>query len=292
MRLSCLRGLSAILSAFVLIACDRGNSPSETKAPVPQELGSGAALAATMPDTSSQPSGQPSGDVGESIGGTILETMDSGGYTYMRLGTPSGEVWAAVTQTAVRTGDSAMVVNAMLMTGFESSTLKRKFDAIYFGNLAASAPGGSAAAVNPAASSVSVAEAHSGSSKTGKMTFDVPIAKFDGAEARTIEEIHVQKAELTGKPVSVRGKVTKVTEGVLGKTWIHLQDGSGSAEAGNFDLTVTTDGKASEGDVIVASGVLATDKDLGHGYVYAVLLENATLFAEAPAGESKAPTAP
>ena len=32
----------------------------------------------------------------DSITGTVLETMDAAGYTYLRLKTPKGEIWAAV----------------------------------------------------------------------------------------------------------------------------------------------------------------------------------------------------
>jgi len=36
---------------------------------------------------------------GETVRGEVLETMDSGGFTYMRLKTANGEVWTAVRAT-------------------------------------------------------------------------------------------------------------------------------------------------------------------------------------------------
>ncbi|MEQ1920128.1 MAG: hypothetical protein ABL955_13110, partial [Elusimicrobiota bacterium] len=70
------------------------------------------------------------------ITGTVLESMDSGGYTYLLIKTPAGEKkWAAVTKAAVKTGDKATVTNSMDMKNFESPTLKRKFDVIAFGML-------------------------------------------------------------------------------------------------------------------------------------------------------------
>jgi hypothetical protein len=71
--------------------------------------------------------------------------------------------------------------------------------------------------------------------------------------------------------------VVKFNGGILGTNWIHLQDGTGSAENGTNDLTVTTSGTASVGDVVTATGTLVTDKDFGAGYTYAVMLENAEL---------------
>jgi hypothetical protein len=83
---------------------------------------------------------------------------------------------------------------------------------------------------------------------------------------------------LNGKPVAVRGKVVKITPGVLGKNWIHLRDGTGSRAAKDDDLTVTTtDGTAATGDVILVRGVVGIDKDFGSGYTYSVMVENAKL---------------
>ena len=55
----------------------------------------------------------------------------------MRLKTADGETWAAVLKAPVKKGDEVTVVNAAPMDGFESKTLKRTFDRIVFGNLAA-----------------------------------------------------------------------------------------------------------------------------------------------------------
>ena len=59
------------------------------------------------------------------------------------------------------------------------------------------------------------------------------------------------------------------------KNWIHLQDGT--ENAGKFDLTVTSDGKAVVGDIITVEGKLAINKDFGYGYSYEVLVEDAVI---------------
>ena len=94
----------------------------------------------------------------------------------------------------------------------------------------------------------------------------------------TIKDLFERRAALAGKTVKVRGKVVKVTEGVMGANWFHLQDGTGAA--GTNDLTVTSDGNAKVGDLLVISGTLATDKDFGMGYRYDAIVEKATLTAE------------
>jgi len=111
---------------------------------------------------------------------------------------------------------------------------------------------------------------------------DVPAVKAGSIKVAaggvTIKDLFAQRAALAGKTVKVRGKVVKVTEGVMGANWFHLQDGTGAA--GTNDLTVTSDGNAKVGDLVVISGTLATDKDFGMGYRYEVIVEKATLSAE------------
>lgn len=94
----------------------------------------------------------------------------------------------------------------------------------------------------------------------------------------TVEELYAKKAELKGKKVAVRGKAVKFNAGIMGRNWIHLQDGSG--KQGANDITVTTNQNAKVGDTILVTGVLATDKDFGGGYKYEVILEEAALVIE------------
>ena len=79
------------------------------------------------------------------------------------------------------------------------------------------------------------------------------------------------------KPV-VRGKVVKFLPQIMGKNWLHLQDGSGSE--GSNDLTVTTATTVNVGDVVLVSGVVSVDRDFGFGYEYDVILEDAEVTVE------------
>jgi len=106
---------------------------------------------------------------------------------------------------------------------------------------------------------------------------DVKVAKASGPDARTVAEIITKRAEIKDKSVVVRGKVVKFTPEVMGKNWIHLRDGSGSAADNTHDVLVTTKEQVKIGDVVVVKGVVRTDKDFGSGYSYNVLVEEATL---------------
>lgn len=195
--------------------------------------------------------------------GPILETMDSGGYTYVRLDLGEREVWAAAPPTRVSLGQVVTINDPMPMQDFASSTLGREFELIYFASSltapgAAPVPHGSSAP--PAATGVGVGD----------------VAKAEGGQ--TVEEVILGKDSLVGKEILVRAKVVKFTPAVMGKNWLHVQDGSGTT--GSNDLTVTTDAEVAVGDVVVVRGVLAADKDFGFGYAYDLIVEEARVTAE------------
>jgi hypothetical protein len=99
------------------------------------------------------------------------------------------------------------------------------------------------------------------------------VPKAEGADARTVAEVFAQKADLTGKPVAVRGKVVKFNPNIMGANWVHLQDGSGSASAGDHDLTLQIKDTVAVGDVVTIRGTVVTDKDFGAGYAYDVIVQ-------------------
>lgn len=200
------------------------------------------------------------------IKGKVLEVKDVESYSYLRLKTKDGELWAAVNRAPVKKDAEVTIENAMIMTNFESKTLKKTFDKIVFGTLAGAgaAAGGDMTAV------------HAGVAKSADVG-NVKVAKASGPDARTVAEIVKGSIALKDKTVLVRGKVVKFTPEILGKNWIHLRDGSGSAADHTDDVLVTTKDQAKIGDVVVVKGVVHTDRDLGSGYSYKVLIEEATL---------------
>ena len=106
---------------------------------------------------------------------------------------------------------------------------------------------------------------------------DVKVSKATGPDARTVAEIVAKGPELKDRTVLVHGKVVKYTPGVMGKNWIHLRDGSGSASDGTNDVLVTTLDETKIGDVVLARGTVRTDVNLGSGYAYKVLVDEAKL---------------
>ncbi|TRZ56494.1 MAG: nucleotide-binding protein [Rhodocyclaceae bacterium] len=201
--------------------------------------------------------------------GEVLEVQDVEIYSYLRLKTADGEIWAAVGKAPLKKGAKITIENTMVMTNFESKALKKTFPKIVFGTLA-----GTGAPTAGAGSQM--AAAHSGQSKAEPVG-DVKVPKASGPGARTVAEVITKSGELKDKTALIRGKVVKFSGGIMGKNWIHLRDGSGSAADKTDDLLVTTMDQAKVGDVVVVKGVVRTDKDFGMGYSYKVLVEEATL---------------
>lgn len=193
--------------------------------------------------------------------GTVVETMDSGGYTYLLIKTPAGaQKWAAVTQAKVKKGSKATVIGAMEMRNFESPSLKRKFDVIAFGTLADAAPAGHARQVS-----------------RPEVKGPIKVAKASGPDARTVGEVYAQKKALQGKEVVISGKVVKYNPAILDRNWAHLRDGTGSAKDGSDDITVLLKDKTELGKTITVRGKVVLDKDLGGAYKFPVSLEDAVL---------------
>ena len=90
-----------------------------------------------------------------------------------------------------------------------------------------------------------------------------------------IADIYMNSKQLNGAMIEVRGEVVKFSKNIMKKNWLHLQDGSGDAKKGNHDLTVTMLDSVTVGDIVTIKGKLGTDKNLGAGYSYKVIIEDA-----------------
>jgi hypothetical protein len=201
------------------------------------------------------------------LSGKVVETMDSGGYTYVQLETASGKkLWAAMPKTKITKGQNIALIPGATMPNFKSKTLKRTFDEIIFspGLLRVQTPDHNAEALGSKAQVVTTAE-------------KIKVAKASGTNAYTVGEIYNNRNDLDKKNVVIRAKVVKISEGIMGKNWLHIQDGTGDTAKGTRDLVVTTADTASVGDVVTVNGRLAKDKDFGAGYKYKVIVEDAVV---------------
>ena len=201
------------------------------------------------------------------VRGTVADTMNSGGYTYAFIENDEQQLWAAGPETTLEIGDIVQVTTGMPMTNFASNSLGRTFDVLYFAgslqNLSAPAP---------------VAPSEPGPAATDPADTVIEVDALEPGQ--DIAYVFANREELAGREISLRGKVVKYNANIMGRNFIHIQDGSGDAADGNNDLTVTSTAATAVGEIVIVTGTIIVDKDLGAGYTFPVLMEDAALSTE------------
>ena len=102
-------------------------------------------------------------------------------------------------------------------------------------------------------------------------------SNFSSAEdvAKTVAALNQSKATLAGQKITAQGKVVKVNNGIMGRNFVHIQDGTGDASSNN--LIVTSKQTANVGEQVVISGMVVLNRDFGSGYSYPLLIEEASI---------------
>lgn len=262
------------------------NADQDTKK---EQAATDTAASAATAATASQHAA-PVVDLDMPIKGKIIETMNAGGYTYLKIDTGSSQPWVAIPQSQVKVGDEVTCNPGMAMGNFTSKTLNRTFDSIVFssgivGSTGAAGHGGMTGGDDSFSSAVQAEGGHPATEASqagsggslGAMTpyAEVAVEKAAGENGYTIEEIFAKTKELDGKTVRIQGKVVKYSPMIMGRNWIHIQDGTGDPMNNTHDLVITTTEEAKSGDVITVEGVLAFNKDFGAGYKYVAIVEEA-----------------
>ncbi|MCX5865262.1 MAG: DNA-binding protein [Deltaproteobacteria bacterium] len=298
------------LCLVALVACNKQKPETKT---ADQAAATGQAVATTPAATGAESGIQQPANPAGKIKGKAKEVLSGGGFTYVLVAAEKGDTWVAVPKTKVEVGETCSIAEGQVMKNFPSKTLNRTFNEIVFSPgiegkkpeigeghdgdpgaaapAAKSAPAGAAApagafgaamqkeggaapgAPAPAASG----EAAPGSGKAVVPFVELKIAKASGANGYTVADIFGKAASLNGKKVKIKAQVVKFSPEIMGKNWLHLQDGTGDPLKNTHDLVVTTTGKAEKGDIVTVEGVVAADKDFGAGYKYAVIVEDVSI---------------
>jgi hypothetical protein len=114
----------------------------DTSAPIPA-ISVAADVPSSLPsghppmDSKTQPNDnkglkeQPRKDI-PAISGKVIETMDSGGYTYVCLENGGKKTWVAVPTMKVSIGQELKLQTGAVMTNFKSTSLNRTFESVIF----------------------------------------------------------------------------------------------------------------------------------------------------------------
>jgi len=247
---------SGMLIIALVVAIGTGMAYASPEKSTPSHAAKTPSIKAEKEDPNAGPSGK------------VVETMDASGYTYVCLEKNGTKTWVAVSQMKVVVGSTMAFQPGPLMPNFTSKTLNRTFESIVFSS-------------GPAASSTAPVDwgapqgAAGSKAKTESLDKSIKVEKASGPNAYTIDEVYKKRSALNKKTVSVKGKVVKVSQGIMGKNWIHLQDGSGEQQKGTHNLVATSQDIAAVGDIITVTGKFAKDRDFGAGYLYKAIIEDA-----------------
>ncbi len=89
-----------------------------------------AAQVAPAPASQTQPAAP--APAGNALSGKVVETMNSGGYTYVLIESNGQKIWVAGPQTTVKVGQQVTCQPGAVMRNFTSRTLNRTFESIVF----------------------------------------------------------------------------------------------------------------------------------------------------------------
>lgn len=202
-------------------------------------------------------------------------------YTYLRLtelGNPATKehdsLWVAVSSIDSKKGDTLYFKGGFPMTDFKSKELNRTFKTVLFLDSLSTKPdfGSKEKLIGNGHNTMSSSDM----GMPGKPKIEKLEVKIDAiAGGTTIADLYAKKTTMAGKTVKVKGKVTKFSPDIMNTNWIHIQDGT--EKDGKFDLTITTNLIAKVGDVVCFEGKISVDKNIGQGYFYELLLEDAKI---------------
>lgn len=198
----------------------------------------------------------------------VKDVLQASAYTYLLVDELGDEVWLAVTKRDnIEKGTTLYYDDAMEMTNFYSTDLDRTFESVLFVQTIGDQP----LTVNP-----SMGGMMPHSNVKPEADANISVKPADGGV--TIAQLFENKKSYEGKSVKIRAQVVKVNLGIMGRNWIHIQDGTG--DGSNYDLTVTSNDNARVGEVIVVEGFVTLDKDFGSGYKYDIILEDSKVTPE------------
>jgi len=199
----------------------------------------------------------------ENRGVTVTDVLQANAYTYLEVDENGDEFWIAVPTMEAKKGDKVYFSKSMEMVEFYSRDLDRTFDKVLFVDNISSSP-------IPASMPVMSPSTYQGGNPKTEPK-EVHVKAQEGTIS--IAELFKDPSAYENKIIKVNGEVTKFNSGILGSNWAHIQDGTSFEN--HFDLTVTTQDVVPMGDNVVFEGKIVLNKDLGSGYFFDILMEDA-----------------
>ena len=245
--------LSIVLMVYLfIVACDSKPKVIEGKPIQAEEPGLRLNQSADMPDMQN--------DISDGHLVVINEILDTEKYSYLNVSEDGEKYWIAIPRKEVQVGSTYFYKGGLLKKNFESKEYNRVFETIYLVSDVIAHP-----------SNVSSSESKDNPQK-GQISNE-PVSAVTAEGSIKLSELFSDPEKYNGKVIQVSGKCVKVNPMIMGRNWIHIQDGSGE----RLDLTITTTQNVDVDAIVTFKGTIALNKDFGAGYKYDVIMEMATL---------------
>ncbi len=203
----------------------------------------------------------------------VQEVIQTTNYSYLKVSENNSERWVAVTKLEAMAGDRYFYDKSHQMKDFHSKELNRDFETVDFINRISKTPLSQVApAPSMKAPTMQAPHGHAGKAKSSR-NLDIAVAKSTGE--LTIAQIFANPQQYANMEVEIKGKVVKINKNIMGKNWIHVQDGTNHNN--KFDLTITSKQVPKLNQVVSFKGNLSLNKDFGAGYYYDVIVENGVI---------------
>ncbi len=249
------------LIAF-LISCDSGPKVIESVSQEPPAASEDSRTPVSLPGAPTVTDNQQ--QVHKVVVKDVLETER---YSYLQVTEEdTGEgYWVAITKRPVEKGKTYFFRGGLLKRNFFSPEFNRFFDTLYL--------------VSDFRQSFSNASPEEIQEALKKLQSEQPLEVSGDEEIRLapgsipLKDLFADMESFAGRTVQVTGKVIKVNPMIMGRNWVHIQDGTVEGK----DLTITTLQNVPLGHVLTFEGTIALNRDFGAGYRYDIILEGATL---------------
>jgi len=192
----------------------------------------------------------------------VEEILNTSKYSYLYVSENGEKFWIAIPRMEVEIGGTYHYTGGLLKKNFESKEYNRVFETIYLVSNLHSHSGDSGAPV-----------AHEAGDQGTQSQGTIDVEPAEGSIQ--LADLFSDREKYKGKMVQVTGKCVKVNPMIMGRNWVHVQDGSGDG----LDLTITTSENVQLNEVVTFEGVIALNKDFGAGYKYDIIMEQGKLLA-------------
>ena len=195
----------------------------------------------------------------------VEEVVPTSKYVYALVSEEGRSFWIATGKKELKKGETYFYNESVLKTQFESKEHNRIFDTLYLVTTLIPEEHGNEM---HGFSTASLGEEELLNLEKSLLDQDDSTAVFAGRIK--IADLVDNPEKYEGKRVEFTGTCTKVNPGIMGRNWIHLQDGS----TDDFDLVITSTESVEKGVEITIRGIVRLEVDFGSGYSYPILLEN------------------